>query len=207
MLPLAAHADIDRGAYVSLGLGASFLDDIQPSGNGLTGITSTYDPGYAGEIALGYANGDGFRFQLDTDVRANPISTVNSLKISKGWTGDYAGYIDALYDFNLYIPLVPHVGAGIGAADVITLSEYDLHGFQSANGHDLAFAYKLIVGAEYPVLPDLKIGLDYQYEGAPSVNVPTRFGFHVAPSANYSLGDSAVLLTLRYSFGWLSDGI
>ena len=95
--------------------------------------------------------------------------------------------VNGLYDFNLGAPWTPHVGFGVGAANVRV----------SNLGHDTPFAWQAMAGVEYPINPDLRVGLDYKFLGTDSVRLTSAPG--VQSRANYY--DHALLLSLRWSFG------
>src|SRR4051794_33081684 len=53
----------NRGFYIGGGLGANFLSDNDFRHSG-TDSKTTYDPGFVGTLSLGYALGNGLRFEL-----------------------------------------------------------------------------------------------------------------------------------------------
>jgi OOP family OmpA-OmpF porin len=67
---------------------------------------------------------------------------------------------NVIYDMDLGLPLTPHVGGGIGAAEVTrNLSNR----FGGTHDTVTVFAYQAIGGLRYMVLPSLAFDIDYRY--------------------------------------------
>jgi OOP family OmpA-OmpF porin len=149
---------------------------------------------------------------------------------SGGNVGTAAIMANLLYDFqipNTAFGIQPYVGAGVGYAwsqfnnvagsglaqfllpENNRVSATDIVKFGSGN----AFAYQAIVGATLPLrfIPGLDATMEYRFFGTTREDVPVS---RVAPSLTvngtvpssqtrngFEIGDSAVLIGLRYSFG------
>ena len=74
---------------------------------------------------------------------------------------------DLVYNFNLGMPLVPYVGAGIGAAD----TRYSDPADTAFSGDQWAFAWQAIAGVRWEFAPDFSIYGEYRYQGATSVTI------------------------------------
>ena len=144
LLPAAAIAQsVDRGFYVSLGAGASWVDgDVNVDGIGDVG---TDNPGWAGSVALGYDFGQ-FRVELEGIYRNNNPDVGSYLET-------WGGLINLLYEFDFGFPLKPHIGVGIG------YGHFDLDPLQS----DESFILQGIAGIEYAVTPNIAVWVDYRF--------------------------------------------
>jgi opacity protein-like surface antigen len=72
-----------------------------------------------------------------------------------------------IYDFSLGWPVTPHIGGGIGMAEV-TRNLSNMFG----GTHDTVavFAYQAIVGFRYPITPALAFDVDYRYFATTGTN-------------------------------------
>ena len=72
-----------------------------------------------------------------------------------------------IYDFSLGWPVTPHIGGGIGVAEV-TRNLSNIFG----GTHDTAavFAYQAIAGFRYPITPALAFDVDYRYFATTGTN-------------------------------------
>jgi outer membrane protein OmpA-like peptidoglycan-associated protein/outer membrane protein W len=220
--PAAALAQPVTGPYISLGVGATYLDrqDLNqvniPAlgafsyGSATNGHIKT-DVDVMGSAAFGYGLGNGFRLELQGDYRQNKLKSFGGL----GAAGDqqqYEGYLNVLYDFDLGLPVVPYIGVGAG---------YDQVKFQNGRASGFAgntpifiretntqgnFAAQGIVGVAYNI--DAVPGLALTAEGRVSAipedqnyhgqffygGPPTRINFRTNDTINY-----AGLVGLRYA--------
>jgi OmpA-OmpF porin, OOP family len=191
----AARAE-EPGPYINLGLGASFLEGF--SVTGVTGRTFTLNEnvGGLGTSALGYEFPGGIRGEVEFGYRYNsaknvtlPTGATTTTALNLKANAAALSYMaNGLYDFQPVWGLIPHVGAGVGAANVRV----------SNVGHDWPFAWQAMAGAEYPLAPNIKLGLEYRFLGTESLNLrPTPVT--LTSRANYY--DHAALLTFRWGFG------
>ena len=67
-----------------------------------------------------------------------------------------------LYDFNFGWPVTPHIGAGIGAVDIIDHARAPGLG-HIFNDNDWQFGYQGIAGLRYNATPNIAVDLDYRY--------------------------------------------
>jgi outer membrane protein OmpA-like peptidoglycan-associated protein len=188
----------NRGFYVGGGAGVNLQSDNDFRNNG-TDSKATYDPGYAVMLNFGYALGNGLRFELEPGYRRNGVDKIN------GASGDGHSEIaslmaNAIYDFDIHtpiVPLVPHIGAGVGYARVMNKSLP--HNGLTVSGQDDTIAFQGIAGVEYALSPGLKLGVDYRYFVAHDADfriTGTDTKSHVGDFDNHS-----ILLTVRYEFG------
>ena len=165
-LPLAAQAQPVSGPYVSLEAGTSFQMPVKygETASGTFGKTH-YNPSYAGDAALGYGFGNGWRVQLDFDdlhttLHENDNSVSGHTRVS-GTHSSFGPMLNALFDFNASLPVFPYVGAGIGYQWTKS-SSHNLFYYDGTKG---GFAYDLILGLSYPVaaVPGLSVTGEYRF--------------------------------------------
>jgi outer membrane protein OmpA-like peptidoglycan-associated protein len=165
----------------------------------------TYDAGIASSLAAGWEFGNGLRAEVQFGTGTSNMDNVDHGALPKGGhvqTYDFFGNV--LYDFYGYgLPaqIIPHIGAGIG--EVLVRNNGVATTDAPINGHSAVFGYQGIVGAEYPLASNLKLGLDYRFIGSSEtdVNDPAAFGFASQQVAHYNYYSHNVFLTLRVEFG------
>ncbi|HWK45823.1 MAG TPA: OmpA family protein [Stellaceae bacterium] len=189
----AAMAQQTNGFYVGGAAGASFLEDSKLGGNGLS---ERFKTGYEGLGVVGYGFGNGLRTELEGGYRRNDVDKIGG-KSSSGAVGMTTGFGNLLYDFDTGTPFTPHIGAGLGVADIRETNARSA-GNPTVSGHDTVFAYQLIGGVDYSITPDLKVGIDYHYVETDAA----RLALQTTPKTTSSnrFYDHSVLLALRYEF-------
>ncbi len=199
----AAMAQQLTGPYITGGVGGSFPLTSQSTGPSPQNSTSvTYDAGIASSLAAGWEFGNGLRAEVQFGTGTSNMDNVDHGALPKGGhvqTYDFFGNV--LYDFYGYgLPaqIIPHIGAGIG--EVLVRNNGVATTDAPINGHSAVFGYQGIVGAEYPLASNLKLGLDYRFIGTQDTDVNETFG-GVAATAHYKYYSHNVLLTLRVEFG------
>jgi OOP family OmpA-OmpF porin len=201
---MAALADPTTGPYVSVGAGASFLQDITPSEqSGETSdiaTTTSFNTGFRGTGALGWGFGNGLRTELEFGYSQNNVDTSSGLS-DNGRFRQFSVLGNVLYDFETGTPWSPHVGAGIGIGmDRIGGVDFPV-GTQPIDVYSHVFTYQGIAGIEYALAPQFKLGLDYRYIGSTDLTVSPG-SIPAAPhSANFDLDSHNILVTLRFDFG------
>ena len=154
-----------RGFYVALDGGFVGLQDADidyggaaPNGN------IQFDAGWGVSGAAGWRVLDLYRVEFEVSHRENDINDVDP-----GFGGDGTmtattymvnGYVD--FPTYTYSGFVPYIGAGVGRAqftqDVVT------DGFRLSQSNAHAFAYQVIGGLEFPVVPRrMSVTLEYRY--------------------------------------------
>ncbi|HEV2678167.1 MAG TPA: OmpA family protein [Aliidongia sp.] len=197
----AALAQQLTGPYITGGVGGSFPLTEQSTGPSPQNSTSvTYNAGLASSLAAGYEFGNGFRAEVQLGAATNNMDNVDHGALPKGGhVQTYDLFGNVLYDFYGYgLPVVPHIGAGIGEISVrnsgVATPDAPI------NGHSSVFGYQAIVGAEYPLAQNLKLGLDYRFIGSQDTDINETFG-GVASTAHYKYYSHNVFVTLRVEFG------
>jgi len=221
-LPEVASAQPVTGLYVGAGAGVNFLQ-TEPTELLRTSPSATignrdvrYDqPGGAGVISLGYGFGNGFRVELEGNIRYDRVRQVSGTPYPTNAGGDhftYGAMVNGLFDLDIRSPYVfPYLGVGAGYA----WSEYDnFHTYGTnypysirASGTQGNFAYEGIIGASFPIPPVVGLSLtaeyrffstvgdrNYSYAG---VNGPLRVAGTLRQSDPYN---HSILLGVRYAF-------
>jgi outer membrane protein OmpA-like peptidoglycan-associated protein len=154
-LPLMAHAQPVTGPYVSLEGGTNIANNINIQGykHGLFG-NEYFNESYAGVGAVGYGFGNGFRVELSGNFYRNTANKIKYATLGNvdatGGLNTYGPMVNALYDFDIGLPIFPYLGAGVG---------YQWQRFQSptvtkidgVSGTEGSFAYDVTAGVAYPL--------------------------------------------------------
>jgi outer membrane protein OmpA-like peptidoglycan-associated protein len=234
LLPTAASAQVApfglnlSGFYIGGGAGVNFRQDadLSLSGAAVTGPfgvgagnangSLSWNPGFVGLINAGYGFGNGLRVEAEFSYRMENIDKVSGLgqgafARSAGRTSTYAFMGNVLYDFNIGLPVVPYIGAGIGYA----IASYDQVRTQNANvfpqqtniaGDDGRFAYQGIVGLGMPIasVPGLALTAEYRYfatlDGDLDATSYRPAGFSRG-TVEIENTNHSFLLGVRYTFG------
>lgn len=179
-----AQEDKDRGFTVGVRGALSILNSGSMSRAatppyGPLEATVGYDQGYSLGLMLGYALGNGLRFEAETGYIKNGFQEINvetpgvfaaQLETGKNnLEGDASAKIlmmNAYYDINLGGDLVPYIGGGLGAAELS--SEMGSAGDLLVDAADCFVAYQVGAGLGYKISgysngPDITLSLDYRY--------------------------------------------
>jgi opacity protein-like surface antigen len=156
-----AHATEQPGPYVSLGVGANFLNDANTTGSNGSSAGVDYNAGTAAIGALGYRFDKNWRTEFELGYRHNNIDSVNgggNDGAVHAW--DYMGNV--LYDVDTGSKWTPYLGVGAG------MVHYHAAGVQFApttttNDGDDVFAYQGILGVSYEFTPNTEMFVDYRY--------------------------------------------
>ena len=224
--PAAAMAQPVTGPYVSLGVGANYLQD-QDIRNFNVPALGAFAPGYNGHIktdtdvigsgAIGYGLGNGIRIELQGDYRRNSLRSFAGLH-ADGVEQQFGGFANVLYDFDLSpfgLPLAPYAGVGAGYEQV-QFSNGRASGFGGVTGTDPIFLRETNTKGDFAAQGIL--GVAYNIPGVPGLAltaegrvtaIPESLNFHaqffapgVATRANYKTDNQinyAGLVGLRYA--------
>jgi opacity protein-like surface antigen len=102
--------------------------------------------------------------------------------------------VNLIYDINLGLPVTPHVGGGIGAAEVTR----DLSNiFGGTHNTVTVFAYQAIGGFRYMILPSVAFDIDYRY----FATTPTTFTSTNPDQIRSSYASHNIVASLSWLFG------
>src|ERR1051325_5512359 len=138
-----------------------------------------FDSGFAAGARIGYEMGP-WRFEEEYAYRSNDVSSLANGGITiPGATGSrqsHAIMTNLLYDISLGWPVTPHIGAGIGAVNLIDRASAP--GFGTLrDDSDWQFGYQAIGGLRYNLTPNIAVEVDYRYLAT------TRASFRVPGTA------------------------
>jgi len=209
-LPIVASAQPVTGLYMGGGVGVNLMQDEHVKNSG--GVNLGSDVGPAGVLSLGWGLGNGLRFELEGDFRANKFSSSGGAfggTAAGGWEQKYGPMVNVLYDF-VGVPVVqPYVGLGAGYqwADEQNVRVYGPTGSANlATKTQGDFAAQAILGLALPIAgaPGLALTAEYRFmalvgdRSYPTVFEPT--GFHGSTKLNDDYNHT-FLLGIRYNFG------
>jgi OmpA-OmpF porin, OOP family len=134
-----------------------------------------------GVASIGYALPIGLRFELEGDLRNNPISGAHDLGFAASAGGrerKYGPMFSVLYDRSPWIPpgyFSPYVGVGVGY-QWARLSGFHVNGFPTdfpsitTGGTKGAIAYQFILGGAMPIpqVRGLALTAEYRFFGVGS---------------------------------------
>jgi OOP family OmpA-OmpF porin len=221
VLPSFLAAQPVSGPYVNLGVGLDLLSHeiIQPAPGLEPERSRIFDPGFAGQVSLGYGFGNGLRAEIEADYAYNHLRKLEfptGPREAGGSQQQYGGMVNALYDFDFGLPVYPYLGVGIGGQ---FLEDDNLHSgvpgssFPHSGSQTIGtLAYQGIAGFSVPLpwLQGLSLTADYRMRGLPDPlpayheTVTSGATGAVIGSGNQKVGNvfnNQVLVGLRYVFG------
>ena len=198
-LPLAAAAQPLQGPYISIGGGVDWHGDntglggSTPSlGIAISGTShNSFDTGGVGLAAVGYAIGNGLRFELEGAYRQHAVLKNSAGATYTGSERQYSLMVNAIYDLDLGLSFKPFVGAGAGVtivswrpvtrilngipcctffgstldygADLVDVTN-------KASDSDLTYSVQAMAGVSYdiPAVPGLSMTVQYRFFDAPA---------------------------------------
>jgi OOP family OmpA-OmpF porin len=171
-LPMAAHAQPVNGLYIAGGLGGTYMQDLDASAADVSGKLPS-NIGAAGMVSLGYGLGNGLRFELEGDYRANSLTTGTNGFTTGGGQEQKMGVMgNVLYEGHT----------------------------QARNDTQGGFAYQAILGVAVPIAsaPGLAVTADYRFMGVTGTRTYDGTPFNIALSQDFS---HTILVGVRYAFG------
>jgi OmpA-OmpF porin, OOP family len=172
--------------YIGAEGGWTGLPDRTDNILGVTSVTARFNGGFNAGVRGGWEWGP-WRFEEEYSYRQNGArDLLGNNFIIKGIGGNrHTNSImtNVLYDFTLGYPITPHLGFGVGAADVF--DGVKLAGIgQLFNNSSWQFGYQGIAGIRYNLNPNLTLDLDYRYFATtqptfsiPNTNLRYRTGY------------------------------
>ena len=147
--PMKIAAAESKGFYGDFRAGVMLLQDADNDAGSVV-LETSYDPGYAIALAVGYDFGD-FRFEGEIFSREADVDDTKTNGVTVNGDGNAfaaGGMVNAYYDFDLGSPWTPYVGAGLGAA-VVGFENWRAAGIDLADDEDLVFAFQGAAGLGY----------------------------------------------------------
>ena len=176
----APWAGAGRG-YVGIGTGIAYAANERFAE---TPVLLDYDLGFrVGALTVGYEFDSGLRTELEAAYRRNELEIIEFAD-ARGTvnTGlhdavDAASVMaNALYQFDVGLPLRPYVGVGLGVMRL----DYELSVFDTEvrilDDRESAFAYQVLAGVGVPLGQRWQLSADYRYVGHAKIDLETTLG-------------------------------
>ena len=170
--PFAAEAQPFHGLYIGAGAGYNLPQNDPLAGGG------QLEPS-GGVVALGsvgYALGNGFRFELEGNYRHAQLGRTASTFDSGGSAPIYGAMANVLFDIDVGAPWIyPYIGGGVGYAwtHLSANAAVAPAGLPPLGGHidqtQGNFAFQAIGGLSFPIprVPGLSLTAEYRFFGVP----------------------------------------
>lgn len=169
------HLAYSTGPYISAHAGANYQGGITGYVSPTTGGTADLSTGYDASAALGWKMGGlGWfspRLEVEGFYLKNNLDSVQVFNAGGpvgapvGVTGDYSAmglFANALFDFEMGLPITPFIGGGVGYADVSVDATAPGPG-NFLNDSDGAFAWNLTAGASYAITENTSFDVAYRF--------------------------------------------
>ncbi len=198
------------GWYFSGFGGANWVDstDFDITAPVAANVVNSYDTGFLAGGAIGYDWGSlsgpiGMRLEGEFSYRGNDVDShnvggggANALGAALGETNVIAGMANVLFDLDTGSPFEFYAGGGLGVANV----DFDSHGVDVVgivmNDDDTVFAWQLIAGVGFEIMPDMMLDVQYRHFRADDVSLTAVSG--ASSSTDYV--SNAVVAGIRWSF-------
>ena len=139
--PLAAE-EKTKGTYFVGSIGSGVMNDIVFSAN-LGGGTATFDPGFSGEIGVGYDFGD-IRTEFTYNSTNTPLEGFTNVDVDVK-----SFFLSAAYDWRAEKKWQPYIGLGIGSSTVDINLAATVGGTSLTAGDDNIATAKFKLGVNY----------------------------------------------------------
>ena len=155
--PLAAE-EKTKGTYFVGSIGSGVMNDILFSAN-LGGGTATFDPGFSGEIGVGYDFGD-IRTELTYNSTTTPLAGTTGVDVNVK-----SFFLSAAYDWRADKKWQPYVGLGVGASTVDINLDATVGGTAVTAGDDNIATAKFKLGVNYEASKDIDVYGEFWGQG------------------------------------------
>ncbi len=210
--PIAAEAQPFQGLYVGAGAGYNLPQNIPLA------VGGQLEPrgGFVGLASVGYALGNGFRFELEGNYRQGHLGNTTAALSTSGSVQTYGVMANALFDIDVGAPWIyPYIGGGVGYARthlsqsaIFAPASFPLisNHFDQSQGN---FAFQAIGGLAFPIpgVPGLSFTSEYRFFGVPGsesfagtqvvAGLPAPVPVTLRPQHQFN---HSFLLGMRYAF-------
>jgi OmpA-OmpF porin, OOP family len=221
ILSWAARAQPIQGIYVDVGAGlrAPFPTKTTSLTPGLFGrdFDIRQSLGYDGQASVGYALGNGWRFELEGTFGRSTINSVAGTPFPATGSGairNWGVMTNALFDLDVGSPYIyPYLGLGVGYQsthlDDFVLTQTNRAFSYSASGEAGGFATQIIGGVSFPIpnMPGLSLTVDYRIIdvlGGEKFSGTSTFGAGMPPLAGetkfHNQFNQTAMIGVRYAF-------
>ena len=147
--PLTAE-EKSKGTYFIGSIGTGKMNDIEFAAN-LGGGTAEFEPGFSGEIGVGYDFGS-----LRTEFTYNSLTT--ALEGAQNVDVDVTSFlVSAAYDWRSDKKWQPYIGAGVGSSTIDVNLGTTVGGTTVTAGDDSITTVRLRAGVNYEVSEDFDV--------------------------------------------------
>jgi len=177
-LATPSRAQPISGLYIGAGAGLHAPEDpgatpfTSSFGTGLVNLDEGF--GFNSNLAIGYAIGNGFRFELEGDFMRSDLRQISSTPFpttsSGGHVKTWGAMANAVFDMDIGSPYIfPYLGGGAGyqwtALNNVNAVQVGGPFSFATNSITGTFAMQVIVGASFPIpnMPGLSLTLDYRF--------------------------------------------
>lgn len=151
----------------------SFFGPVAP------GSQLEFDLGPRFGVGAGYNVTDWFAAELELGFMWNEIDSITDALEVDAIFGNAPFLVNAKFELPTRGPVIPYVGAGVGAsamfidADFIELGGTEVWGTESA----VVFAYQFFGGLRVPINDQMTVGVEYRYTGTGEPDFESDWGF------------------------------
>jgi len=212
--PTAARAQPFQGVYIGAGAGYVVPENIRVGTPIPTSPRITLDGnnGFAGIGSVGYGLGNGFRFELEGNLRQYGLARLAGTPFPTAASGKLQTYgvmANVLFDMDIGVPwLFPYIGGGAGYEWTHTKN---ISAVAPGLGYDLAsndtrggFGFQAIAGLSWPIphVPGFSVTTEYRFMDIPNSQSfsATLNGAPVGLKLQEQWNNT-FLVGLRYAFG------
>ena len=209
LIALSAQAAEPEGWYVGANGGLNWNQtlktDLRPTAAGAGAGTFNKvkeHEGWGGGAEVGYNWGNNIRTEIEGAYSQNETKDEFGRQ-SSGRTDAWRGYVNAFYDFdltqyNIALPIVPYLGAGLGAVNWGQQATYpqSLPNTPRISGNGTAFSYQAIAGIAYNIDDNWAATVDYRHIETPTL----EFGANRPRYITNDLTSNQIMLGVRYTF-------
>jgi len=221
-VPAAAAAQPISGLYIGAGVGADLPQNTRasqtlPSMPGAGHLRLEQNLGVTGLASIGYALGNGWRFEIEGDFGRNGIDKLARTPFPAATSGNvrnYGAMANALYDMDIGLPwLYPYLGAGAGYqwthVDGLSVTQAGGPFHLGVDDTTGTFAWQAMAGLGIPIprVPGLSATVEYRLMGILGGDKfdgsATLAGSTAPVPAQLKLGnryDHELLIGVRYAF-------
>ena len=186
--------------YIGGEAGWTGLSGQTDSISGITSPTARFNGGFNTGVRGGY-EWEPWRFEEEYSYRQNGARDVVGSNFTVNAAGGHrhsnAIMTNVLYDFTPGYPIAPHLGFGVGAADVFDGLKLPGIG-QVLNGNSWQFGYQGIAGIRYHLSDAFTLDLDYRFFATigPSFSIPST---NLQYSTYYRTNNFVASVTYRFA--------
>jgi len=176
-----------QGIYISGQGGVSYLPNLHMQGGAIRSSDS-FKTGNIFGTAIGYANGKGWRYELDLTHQSADVDRFNGLPDS-GHLWSLGLMANVLYDLTDDTAVTPYVGAGVG----VQWLGASVDGY---SGRAWRPAYQLRTGLRYDLAQHTALFVEYRFVQSQALSLADS-----SAKADHDFADHAVMVGIAFQTG------